>query len=46
MIEYINERLDTADDYAVEQVYDFLQEVEYWEEVIRTSNRTKKGRIG
>lgn len=29
MIEYITERLSTADDYAVEQVYDFLQEVEY-----------------
>ena len=29
MIEYITERLNTADDYAVEQVYDFLQEVEY-----------------
>lgn len=29
MIEYIRERLAEADDFAVEQVYDFLQEVEY-----------------
>lgn len=29
MIEYIIEHLNTADDYAIEQVYDFLQEVEY-----------------
>ena len=29
MIEYITERLRTADDYAIEQVYDFLQEAEY-----------------
>lgn len=29
MIEYIKERLLSADDYTVEQIYDFLQEVEY-----------------
>lgn len=29
MIEYITERLRIADDYEVEQVYAFLQEVEY-----------------
>lgn len=29
MIDYIRERLTDADDFAVEQVYDFLQEVEY-----------------
>jgi len=29
MIEYIKERLAEADDYAVEQIYDFLQEIMY-----------------
>lgn len=29
MIEFIKERLLMADDYTVEQIYDFLQEVEY-----------------
>ena len=35
MLEYIRERLPEADDYTLEQIYDFLQEVEYWKEVIR-----------
>ena len=34
MLEYIYERLTAADDYTVEQIYDFLQEVEYWQEAI------------
>lgn len=29
MITYIKERLEEADDYTVEQIYDFLQEEEY-----------------
>lgn len=29
MIEYIKERLAEADDYTVEQIFDFLQETEY-----------------
>ena len=29
MITYIKERLEEVDDYAVEQIYDFLQEMEY-----------------
>jgi hypothetical protein len=29
MIEYIRERLAEVDDFSVEQVYDFLHEVEY-----------------
>ncbi len=29
MLEYIRERLPEADDYTLEQIYDFLQEVEY-----------------
>lgn len=29
MIEYIKEALETADEYTLEQIYDFLQEVEY-----------------
>lgn len=29
MLEYIKERLSAADDYTLEQIYDFLQEVEY-----------------
>lgn len=29
MVEYIMEAIVTADDYTVEQIYDFLQEVEY-----------------
>lgn len=28
-IEYILERLATADDFVLEQIFDFLQEVEY-----------------
>ena len=29
MIEYIKDALETADAYTIEQIYDFLQEVEY-----------------
>ena len=29
MLEYIIERLEEADEYTVQQVYDYLQEVEY-----------------
>lgn len=29
MLEYIRERLPEADDYTLEQIFDFLQEVEY-----------------
>lgn len=29
MLEYIRERLPEADDFTLEQIYDFLQEVEY-----------------
>lgn len=29
MIEYIEERLEVADEYVLEQIYEFLQEVEY-----------------
>lgn len=29
MIEYIKERLAEADDYTVEQIFDFLQEIMY-----------------
>lgn len=29
MIEYIEERLEGADEYVLEQIYEFLQEVEY-----------------
>lgn len=29
MEEYIKEALTSANDYTVEQIYDFLQEVEY-----------------
>lgn len=29
MVEYIKDRLSEADDYTVEQIYDFLQETEY-----------------
>ncbi len=28
-IEYIQDRLAEADDYAIDQIYEFLQEVEY-----------------
>lgn len=43
MLNEIREKLPAADDYTVEQIYMFLQEVEYWEEVIRISNRNKGG---
>lgn len=29
MIDYITERLQTADDFTVEQVFEFLAETEY-----------------
>lgn len=29
VLEYIRERLAEADDYEIEQVYEFLQEAEY-----------------
>ena len=29
MLEYINERIKSADEFTLEQIYDFLQEVEY-----------------
>lgn len=29
MLEYIRERLPESDDFTLEQIYDFLQEVEY-----------------
>ena len=29
MIEFIKEALETADEYTVQQVYEFLQEAEY-----------------
>lgn len=29
MMDYIQEALPNADDYTIEQIYDFLQEVEY-----------------
>jgi hypothetical protein len=29
MLEYIREHLPDADDFTLEQIYDFLQEVEY-----------------
>ena len=29
MIEYIREHLAEADEYVLEQIYDFLQETEY-----------------
>ena len=34
MVEYIKEALMGADDYTVEQVYEFLLNNEYWEEVV------------
>lgn len=42
MLEYIKERLPAADDYTLEQIYDFLQEVEY-QEVIHISNTEIRG---
>lgn len=30
MIEFITEALEEADEYAIEQVYEFLQSIEYW----------------
>ena len=38
-VEYIRSALETVDDYALDQIYEFLLEVEYWKEVIRKSNR-------
>lgn len=29
MVDYIKERLAEADDYEIEQIYDFLQETDY-----------------
>jgi hypothetical protein len=29
MLEIIQDRLQVADEYTIEQIYDFLQEVEY-----------------
>lgn len=29
MKEYIEEALETADEYVIQQIYEFLQEVEY-----------------
>lgn len=29
MIEFIKDHLETADEYVLEQIYEFLQEVEY-----------------
>ena len=34
MIEFIKDHLETANEYVLEQIYEFLQEVEYWKEVI------------
>ena len=44
MKEYIEEALETADEYVIQQIYEFLQEVEYWKEVIQASNLSKGGR--
>ena len=30
MKEYIEEALETADEYVIQQIYEYLQEVEYW----------------
>ena len=43
MIDYITERLQTADDFTVEQVFEFLAETEYWKEVIRYLIQRKGG---
>ena len=45
MLEYIRERLPEADDYTLEQIYDFLQEVEYWKEVIQYLIHTEGGNV-
>ena len=29
MLEYIQDYLNTADDYTIQQIFDYLQEVEY-----------------
>lgn len=42
-IEYIKEVLANADEYTVEQVYEFLLENEYWRKVIGISNPTDGG---
>lgn len=38
-VEYIRTALETVDEYTLEQIYEFLLEMEYWKEVIRKSNR-------
>ena len=43
MIDYITEQLPAADEYVLEQIFEFLQEVEYWKEVIQISNSGKGG---
>ena len=40
---YIMERLPDADDFVLDQIYDFLEEVEYWKEVIQISNLFEGG---
>ena len=40
-IAYIIERLQDADEFVLDQIYDFLGEVEYWKEVIQISNLDK-----
>lgn len=42
-IAYIIERLQDADEFVLDQIYDFLGEVEYWKEVIQISNLDKGG---
>ena len=39
MIEYIREALEDADEYTVQQVYEFLLAVEYWKGGVMGSNR-------
>ena len=34
-VEYIRTALETVDEYTLEQIYEFLLEMEYWKEVIR-----------
>ena len=38
-VEYIRTALETVDEYTLEQIYEFLLEMEYWKDVIRKSNR-------
>ena len=43
MVEFIKEELANADDYTIEQIYEFLLSENGWKEVIHISNREKGG---